>query len=924
MSIGRRDCLLSLILVLFTGTVGAAETAAPLTFEERVEAQRAIESVFHRHRIWPDVNPGPKPPLAAILSDTVLRARVADYLRKSDALDKLWNAAPSASDLQAELDRMARDTRDAAVLSELFAALGRDPRLIAETLARRTVVDRRLRSLYAREEKLPGGAYLAPDVPKPGFDDWWAKSAREYSEFHLEPPASYVLPEIDAGTTDVEGPVYTGSTVPDGRTAHTAVWAGRDMIVWGGLDGSSNRLDSGGLYNPAVDAWLPTSTTGVPDARDSHTAIWTGVEMIVWGGVGATLGTTNTGGLYVPATDSWTATSTGANVPTARSGHTAVWTGTVMIVWGSANHENTGGRYDPTTDTWTATSTGAGVPAGRELHTAAWTGTEMIVWGGESFNVVAILENTGGRYDPGSDTWTATSTAGAVPSARRLHTAVWSGAEMIVWGGEDNGGEFDTGGRYDPSTDMWTATTTTGAPTARSLHAAVWSGSEMIVYGGNPAGPDGGRYSPGTDSWTQINDAEAGNRTSHSVIWTGLEMVVWGGGSSLDTGWRWSPLHGWEPTATFGGFIRFPPQPQTTILGGTARFTVVVSGDSPITHQWLRGGMPIGPQTVGSSSVLTLTDVTTADAGTYDVRITDALGFQQVLQTTLTVTTPQGGDVDFSFDPGSSINDEVSALAIQPNGKVVIGGSFGSVSGVARGGIARLNADGTTDHTFGNGQTGANSYILSIATQADGRVLIGGSFSTVNGVSRNNIARLNADGTLDSTFLNGLAGANFIVYSIAVQPDGRVLIAGDFTTVNGTSRNRIARLNADGSLDATFLNGLTGADHIVQSIVLQPDGRVLIGGWFTTVNGVSRNRVARLNADGTLDTTFLNGLTGANNIVRSLAVQSDGRVLIGGDFTTVDGTSRNRIARLNADGSLDTTFLNGLTGAGRVPRSRAP
>ena len=116
-------------------------------------------------------------------------------------------------------------------------------------------------------------------------------------------------------------------------------------------------------------------------------------------------------------------------------------------------------------------------------------------------------------------------------------------------------------------------------------------------------------------------------------------------------------------------------------------------------------------------------------------------------------------------------------------------------------------------------------------------------------------------------------------YSLAVQSDGRVLIGGNFTTVNGVSRNRIARLSADGSLDTTFLNGLAGATSIVQSIAVQPDGRVLIGGEFTTVNGVSRNRIARLNADGSVDTTFLNGLAGASGGgVFSLAVQPDGRV----------------------------------------------
>ena len=191
-------------------------------------------------------------------------------------------------------------------------------------------------------------------------------------------------------------------------------------------------------------------------------------------------------------------------------------------------------------------------------------------------------------------------------------------------------------------------------------------------------------------------------------------------------------------------------------------------------------------------------------------------------------------------------------------------------------------------------------------------------------MSRNHIARLNADGSLDGTFLNGLAGANSFVRALAVQPDGRVLIGGEFTTVNGASRNRIARLNVDGSLDTTFLNGLAGADSLVRSLAVQPDGRVLIGGSFATVNGVSRNRTARLNADGSLDATFLIGVAGVDSLVCSLALQDDGRVLIAGNFTTVNEVSRNRIARLNASGSLDTSFLNGFNGVVAGPTSSRP
>jgi uncharacterized delta-60 repeat protein len=272
------------------------------------------------------------------------------------------------------------------------------------------------------------------------------------------------------------------------------------------------------------------------------------------------------------------------------------------------------------------------------------------------------------------------------------------------------------------------------------------------------------------------------------------------------------------------------------------------------------------------------------------------------------------GTLDNTFNPGTGTNSEVYSLALQPDGKVIIGGEFTTYNGTSRNYIARLNADDTLDNTFNPG-TGASSIVLTLALQPDGKVIIGGFFTTYNGTSRNYIARLNADGTLDNTFNPG-TGANSAVQTLALQPDGKVIIGGDFTTYNGTSRNRIARLNADGTIDNTFNPG-TGANSTVLTLALQPDGKVLIGGAFTSFNGTSRNRIARLNADGTLDNTFNPG-TGANSTVRTIALQPDGKVLIGGNFTTYNGTSQNRIARLNVDGTLDNTFNPGTGSNGSV------
>src|SRR5438552_3330104 len=252
------------------------------------------------------------------------------------------------------------------------------------------------------------------------------------------------------------------------------------MVVWGGYNGS--YLNTGGRYNPSTDSWVATSTTNAPLGRFLHRAVWTSSEMIVWGGSnGSDL---NTGGRYNPGTDSWAATST-TNAPLGREHHTAVWTGSEMIVWGGnalGRYFSTGGRYNPGTDSWTATST-ATSPSARLDHQAVWTGTAMIVWCGYCNDSSGHWLNTGGRYNPGTDSWTATSTNNS-PAGRELHTAVWTGGEMIVWGGHNLASYLSTGGRYNPGTDSWTATSTTNTPAARHFHTAVWTASEMIVWGG--------------------------------------------------------------------------------------------------------------------------------------------------------------------------------------------------------------------------------------------------------------------------------------------------------------------------------------------------------------------------------------------------------------------------------------------------------
>jgi len=334
-------------------------------------------------------------------------------------------------------------------------------------------------------------------------------------------------------------PMDAGKLIP-ARRHHTAVWTGNAMIVWGGSFSDGYEYMAAGYSFDAISAtWQPLSASGEPTPRVGHTAVWTGEEMIVWGGDLPSL--VNSGGRYSPASDAWTPTST-VGVPALRGGHVAVWTGQVMVVWGGENTSTlrSGGRYSPATNTWVATST-SNAPTGRLDATVVWTGSRMIVWGGGT--------DTGGMYDPVGDAWSATSLANA-PTARTYHSAVWTGSRMFVWGGRINVQPFwvNTGALFDPATNAWTATSVTGAPSPRGSHSAVWAGRAALVWAGDPGNPGpldtGGRFYPDTNQWLPItSDGSPERRRSQTAVWTGEEMIIWGGVGSvtLNSGGRYYP-----------------------------------------------------------------------------------------------------------------------------------------------------------------------------------------------------------------------------------------------------------------------------------------------------------------------------------------------------------------------------------------------
>ena len=654
-----RGCLLFTAGALFAG---GARGAREIGFAERVAAERAIARVYYAHQI------DATRPFEEAVPQAVLEGSVRRSLAQSAALASYWGAPPDEDALRTEMARIARDTRFPDRLREIYAALGYDAPLVEESLARRSLADRRARERFARDprihrearreaetlrDRLAGGALglraedprrhvtelirvgddvrgepgvampsehrstltvgaeefarlrsraperigeigavaeeddafviravLADDgvratllsyvVPKRTWDDWWSEAGPSFEGRAVatvaspddtlpEPAGSMGPPTCAPGDTWDNGGL---GTVPDGRTQARAVWTGSVMVAWGGYREGVYPV-VGGRYDPMTDTWSRTTPFNAPMGRVGHTAVWTGSRVAIWGGqsIGGQLGN---GALYDPIADAWTPIAN-ANAPGPRQDHTAVWTGDRMVVWGGLFGDitgnqwlQTGARYDPVANAWQPTST-VNAPAGRQYHTAVWTGDSMIVWGGRISGLGQVLQ-TGGRYDPVGDLWTPMSTTGA-PTARELHTAVWSGSEMLIWGGQDyiagSPHVFGSGGRYDPVGDSWTPIAMAGAPPARRSHGAVWGGGVMVVWGGDAPGTyfgGGARYEPLSDSWLPISMANAPPpRTSFVSVWTGTQMLVWAGytsgGNYPASGGRYDPLRDvWAPT----------------------------------------------------------------------------------------------------------------------------------------------------------------------------------------------------------------------------------------------------------------------------------------------------------------------------------------------------------------------------------------
>ncbi len=273
---------------------------------------------------------------------------------------------------------------------------------------------------------------------------------------------------------------------PSARRLHAMAWTGERLIVWGGLGASF--LGTGGVYDPVNQSWSPTATMDAPSEREGHAFAWTGARLFVFGGRNDD-GLLGDGASYDPLGNLWDPLPR-PNAPPARRYATATWCGDRVLVFGGegdAGETDTGASLPMTGGvthgTW-STLSAAGAPSARQGHSAVWTGSRLIVWGGKAGGAPL---GDGASYDPHTDAWTPLP-SDLAPSRRSGHVAFWTGREMLVFGGEDASGALSTGAAYDPARNQWRHLSGTGTPTARKNFAGAWTGSELVVFGGQSAG----------------------------------------------------------------------------------------------------------------------------------------------------------------------------------------------------------------------------------------------------------------------------------------------------------------------------------------------------------------------------------------------------------------------------------------------------
>ncbi|MGH3116636.1 MAG: Calx-beta domain-containing protein, partial [Gaiellales bacterium] len=338
-------------------------------------------------------------------------------------------------------------------------------------------------------------------------------------------------PGLRTGIADSWQPMATGLLPP--RLYNSTIWSGDELVVWGGSPtghwDEASMMSDGAAYDPATDSWRCLPAPPITGRR-LHAAVWAGTEMIIWGGDRGARGFTADGAAYNPLADTWRRL---ANAPLSpRRLPNALWTGTEMILWGGLTDHfqpaADGASYNPLTDSWRMLPT---APLGaRYAHAAVWTGTEMLLWGGN--RGVGVAHADGAAYNPTTNSWRTLSEAPISARYSGTGSGAWTGTEMIVWGGYDSSGEdadpLADGAAYNPLTDTWRKLSPSPLPPGLAS-GIVWADPNILVWTADANGiPKGASYNPVTDTWVELPPPPISEGFGALPVWTGDQVLMWG------------------------------------------------------------------------------------------------------------------------------------------------------------------------------------------------------------------------------------------------------------------------------------------------------------------------------------------------------------------------------------------------------------
>ncbi len=720
--------------------------------------------------------------------------------------------------------------------------------------------------------------------------------------------------------------VQAGDTDADGIASSSPLVLNSGTIKSGGGTDATLTFTPPTTTSVFVDTTAPTISIGAPSASLTtvgpvmYTVTYSGENNITLANGNVTLNTTGNANATVGVS------GTGSSRTVTLSGITGDGTLGISIASGTASDTagNSAAAAGPST-TFTVDNTAPGISIGSPsasltsggpvTYTVTYSGENNITLanGNVTLNTTGNANATVGVSGTGS---TRTVTLSGITGDGTLGISIAGGTAS------DTAGNFSAAA--GPSATFTVdntapgiaisapsvSTTTTGPVT----YTVTYSGENSITLGnGDITLNKTGNADAGSVAVTGTGSTRTVTLSSLSGVGTlGISVAA---GTASDTVGNLASSAG--PSMTFD--VVPSVQSSTVNLANTlqkltitgSHFDPTAANNTVVFNEGMAG-------TVTAATATTLTvQVTTAPTRLGILRAgvtTDGVSSGPPVQ--IATLVPFGpGVVDPNFVTDYAGSAAINALAVQPDGKIIVAGTIISIDGTTEENIARLNADGTLDTSF---SATADSYVFCVAVQPDGKILLGGSFTTVNGALINHVARLNADGSTDGSFLTGATlGPDDDVNSIGLQSNGQIVLGGHFNYIetpgnNFVTVNNLARLNTDGSLDSAFTtNAGTGANSYLLSVLVEPDDSILIGGGFYQFNGMAVGYYAHLSADGVFDTTFNPGGAGADSDVNAMALQSDGKVILVGSFANVNTSAERLIARVNADGTPDSTFNAG-------------